>query len=63
LIKASRISFLWWCPKILLPILWWPATIRIDAMHRLGVAMLAVIVMRGPWASFVLEFFLYCSSL
>jgi hypothetical protein len=36
------------CPKILLPILWWPTAIGINAMHQLGIDSLAIIVARGP---------------
>jgi hypothetical protein len=49
LIEVSQISFLRRCPKSLLPILWCPAAIGINAMHRLGVAALAIIVMWWRW--------------
>jgi hypothetical protein len=49
LIEGSRVSFLRRYCKVLLPILWWPTSIRINTMHWLRVAMLAVIVMRS-WA-------------
>jgi hypothetical protein len=49
LIGGPRISFLRRCPKILLPIIWWPTTIRIDAVHWLWLVALTVIVVRGPW--------------
>jgi hypothetical protein len=45
LIEGHWVSLLRRWSKILLPVLWWPATIRIDAMHRLGVATLIIIVM------------------
>jgi hypothetical protein len=49
LIGGHWVSFLQMWSKILLPVLWWPATIKINAMHRLGIAVLAVLVARGPW--------------
>jgi hypothetical protein len=47
LIEVSQISFLRRCPKILLPILWCPVAIGINAMHRLGVAALASLLCGG----------------
>jgi hypothetical protein len=44
LIEGPWVSFLRRWSKILLPVLWWPANIRIDAMHMLGVAALIIIV-------------------
>jgi hypothetical protein len=47
LIEASQISFLREGLKILLPLLWWPKAIGVNAMHLLGVVVLTVVVMRG----------------
>jgi hypothetical protein len=47
LIKCSLISLLRRCSKIILPILWWPTSIRINIVHWLGVAALAIIVARS----------------
>jgi hypothetical protein len=33
LIEGSWVSFVWDCPKILLPILRWPTAVRIDVVH------------------------------
>jgi hypothetical protein len=33
LLEGSLISFLLRCSKILLPIIWWPTTIRINVVH------------------------------
>jgi hypothetical protein len=41
--RKSLGFFLQRCYEILLPVLWWPATIRIDAMHRRGVATLIIV--------------------
>jgi hypothetical protein len=49
LIRGSRVLFLWRWPKILLPILWWPAAVRIDVVYWLWIVLLVVIVVRGPW--------------
>jgi hypothetical protein len=45
LIEGPWVSFLRRWSVILLPVPWWPATIRIDVMHRLGVDALIIIVM------------------
>jgi hypothetical protein len=45
LIEGHWVSFLRRWSEILLPVRWWPATIRIDATHRIGVATLIIIVM------------------
>jgi hypothetical protein len=47
LVEGSLISFLRRCSEILLPILWWPATIRINDVHLFGVASLVFIVARS----------------
>jgi hypothetical protein len=57
LIGGPRVSFLQRWPKILLPILWWPTTIKINAMHQLGVAVLIVIVAKGSWGFILLSSF------
>jgi hypothetical protein len=44
LVEGPWVSFLRRWSEIFLPVLWWPATIRIDAMHRLRVAVLIIIV-------------------
>jgi hypothetical protein len=49
LIGCSWVSFLWRWPKILLPILWWLSAILIYAIYWLRIAVLTVIVVRGPW--------------
>jgi hypothetical protein len=35
--------------QILLPILWWLSAILIYAIYLLRIAVLTVIVVRGPW--------------
>jgi hypothetical protein len=53
LIGCPRVSFLQRWPKILLPILSWPVAIRVNAMHRLGVVALTVIVAGGGFGLFL----------
>jgi hypothetical protein len=55
-------SFLRRCSKILLPIFWWPAAIRINVVYWFGVDLLIFNVARS-WASLRFDTFLYCSSL
>jgi hypothetical protein len=52
LIEGCMVPFLRRWSKILFPVLWWPTTIGIDVVHRLGVIVLIIFVAR-PW-SFVL---------
>jgi hypothetical protein len=49
-ISGQRLSgfFLVRWSKILLALFWWPTTIRINVVHRLGVAVLVVIVAVWP---------------
>jgi hypothetical protein len=47
MIEGPWVSFLWRWFKILLPVLSWPATIRVDTIHMLGVAVLIIIVTRS----------------
>jgi hypothetical protein len=43
--RSAWVSFLCRWSKILLPVLWWPAIIRIDDVHMFGIATLIIIVM------------------
>jgi hypothetical protein len=47
MIEGPWVSFLRRWFKILLPVLSWPATIRVDTIHMLGVAVLIIIVTRS----------------
>jgi hypothetical protein len=49
LVEGSLVSFLRGCLKVLLPIFWWPAAIRINFVHQLGVASLTIILERVAW--------------
>jgi hypothetical protein len=49
--------------QIFFPIFWWPTAIEIDDMYCLGVAVLAIIVVRRLWGFIWLWGFLCCSSL
>jgi hypothetical protein len=51
-IRGPCVSFLGGWHKILLPVFWWPVANRVNAMHRLGVVALTVIVARSPWGLF-----------
>jgi hypothetical protein len=53
LVESCMVPFLRRWSKILFPVLRWPATIRIDAMHQLRVIVLIIIVAKRPW-SFIL---------
>jgi hypothetical protein len=48
LVKGCMVSFLRRWSKILFPVLWWPTTIGIDDLYRLGIIALIIIVAR-PW--------------
>jgi hypothetical protein len=48
LIRGHWVSFWRRWPKILLPVLWGPVTIKVNAMHWLGIVVLVVIIVRGP---------------
>jgi hypothetical protein len=48
IVEGSLASFLWGRSKILLPILWWPTTIEVNAIYLLGIATLIVTVARWP---------------
>jgi hypothetical protein len=52
LTESCMVPFLQRWSKILFAVLWWPATIEINVVHRLGVIALIIIV-AGPW-SFIL---------
>jgi hypothetical protein len=47
LVRISQIPFLWKCSKILLPIFWRPAAIRINVVYWFGVASLIFVVVRS----------------
>jgi hypothetical protein len=46
LVESALVSFLRRCSKILLPIFWWPAAIKINALCWLGVSSFIFIVVR-----------------
>jgi hypothetical protein len=46
LVEGCLIPFLWRWSKILFPVLWWLATIRIDDVHRFGVIAFIIIIAR-----------------
>jgi hypothetical protein len=47
LIKNPWVSFLWRPSEVFLPVLWWPATIRVDAVYELWVVVLVITIMRS----------------
>jgi hypothetical protein len=54
LVEGGMVPFLRWWSKILFLVFRWPTTIEINAMHRLGVIALIVIIVRRPWSIILL---------
>jgi hypothetical protein len=46
-VEGPEMSFLQSCSEVLLPIFWWPASVKINDVYWLGVASLIFIVARS----------------
>jgi hypothetical protein len=53
LVEGCLVPFLWRWSKVLFSVFRWPTITRVDALHRLGVITLIIVVARRPW-SFIL---------